>query len=293
MPPEDRWRTPPPARLPAALSPFVRSLHGYGARGMVPSVHRGLPGRTLTFVLALDDGLEVAPTTAAFAAGHLERHQAVLGGLHTEPAVVVQPGCWSGLQLDVSPLGARRLFGVPAAALPTDRYEAAAVLGPDLERLHDQLAGAVDWPARYAVVTGWLLARLAASDPGRTPRVVVEAWQLLERRHGSVGIAALAEQVGLDRRRLARAFVAELGVGPRTVGRLIRFEGARREVGAAAAAAGPLDLSGVAARHGYYDHAHLVRDFRAFSGLSPTGWLAAERANVQALPAGPTAGSAP
>ncbi|GAA1436508.1 helix-turn-helix domain-containing protein [Microlunatus lacustris] len=292
MPPDDRWRTPLPARLPAALTPFVRTLQGYGATGMVPSVHRGLPGHTLTFVLALDDGLEVAPTTAAFAAGRLERHRAVLGGLHTEPAVIVQPGRWSGLQVDVSPLGARRLFGVPAAALPTDHYDAAAVLGVDLDRLHDQLGGAAGWPERYAVVTRWLSGRLAASEPGRAPRAVVQAWRLLERHGGAVEVGALAEQVGLDRRRLARVFVAELGVAPRTVGRLIRFQGARRDVGAAAAAPGPLDLSGVAARHGNYDHAHLVRDFRAFSGLSPTRWVAAERANVQAAPAGPAAGSA-
>lgn len=292
MPPDDRWGTPPPARLPAALTPFVRTLQGYGAAGMVPSVHRGLPGRTLTFVLALDDGLEVAPTARAFAAGRLERQQAVLGGLHTEPAVVVQPGCWSGLQLDVNPLGARRVFGVPAAALPTGSYEAAAVLGPDLDRLHDQLAAAAGWSERYAVVIGWLLARLDASRPGRAPSAVVQAWRLLERRRGTIGVAALAEEVGLDRRRLARAFVAELGVGPRTAGRLIRFEGARRDVGTAAAGDGPLDLSGVAARHGYYDHAHLVRDFRAFAGLSPTRWVAAERANVQAPPPGPAAGSA-
>jgi AraC-like DNA-binding protein len=44
----------------------------------------------------------------------------------------------------------------------------------------------------------------------------------------------------------------------------------------------PLELSEVAASHGYYDHPHLVRDFTAFSGLSPTAWLREEFPNIQA-----------
>jgi hypothetical protein len=48
-----------------------------------------------------------------------------------------------------------------------------------------------------------------------------------------------------------------------------------------------LDLTDLAVTHGYLDHAHLVRDFTAFTGLSPTGWLRAERANVQADGADP------
>jgi AraC-like DNA-binding protein len=38
----------------------------------------------------------------------------------------------------------------------------------------------------------------------------------------------------------------------------------------------------IAAEHGYADQSHLVRDFVAFSGRSPTRWLAEEFGNVQA-----------
>jgi AraC-like DNA-binding protein len=292
VPPEDLWTQPPPAQLPVALRPYLRSLHGYGATGLTPAVHRGLPGRSLTLVLALDGGLTVAATAAAWAAGQAEHRTTVLGGLHTEPALVVQPGRWCGLQLDVSPLGARRLLGAPAAALPTDSFDGAAMLGPGVDRLHEQLAAAPGWEARYALVLRWLLDRLAVTEPGRTPTAVVRAWRQLERSRGAVGVGDLAEQLGMDRRRLARVFGAELGVTPKVAARLIRFEGARRGVAAAAARTGSLDLSGLAVRHGYYDHAHLVREFTQLAGLSPTAWLAAERANVQADGTPPAAGSA-
>ena len=44
----------------------------------------------------------------------------------------------------------------------------------------------------------------------------------------------------------------------------------------------PPALSDVAHACGYYDHAHLVRDFQAFLGCSPTTWLDEEFRNIQA-----------
>jgi AraC-like DNA-binding protein len=171
---------------------------------------------------------------------------------------------------------------VPAAALPTDTFDGRAVLGPSVDRLHEQLAGATGWDARYALVLQWLRQRLAGHRPGETPPAVVAAWRRLERSGGRLGVSALADDLGLDRRRLARVFTAELGVGPKVAARLIRFDAARRDVAVVAARPGPSDLSGVALRHGYYDHAHLVREFTALAGLAPTAWVAAERANQQA-----------
>ncbi|WP_375426471.1 helix-turn-helix domain-containing protein [uncultured Friedmanniella sp.] len=278
----DLWTTPAPAELPAPLRPFVGSVAGYGGAGLMPGVHRGLPGRSLTLVLAPDEPLGVAVTSADWAAGRVQHQHVTLSGLHTEPAFVAQPGRWSGVQVDVSPLGAHRLFDVPAGALPTDGFDGRAILGADADRVCEELAGAATWPDRYAVVLGWLLARLRAGAPGRVRTEVVRAWRLLEVRGGSASVAEVAEAVGVGPRRLAQLFRAELGVTPKVAARLMRFEAARREVALAARAPGPLGLSAVAVRHGYYDHAHLVREFTAFTGLSPTGWVAAEVANVQA-----------
>lgn len=191
---------------------------------------------------------------------------------------------------------------MPAAALPTDTFDGRAVLGRSVERLHEQLAAADGWDARYALVLRWLADRLARTGPGGTPPAVVAAWRRLERSGGRLGVGALADDMGLDRRRLARVFRAELGVAPKVAARLIRFDAARRDVAAAAVGPGPSDLSAVALRHGYYDHAHLVREFTALAGLAPTAWVAAERANaplprgradVQAGAAATSAGSTP
>jgi AraC-like DNA-binding protein len=62
----------------------------------------------------------------------------------------------------------------------------------------------------------------------------------------------------------------------------MRFNGAREALQSQLATAGRTDIARVAADFGYHDQSHLDRDFRGFTGLSPSRWLAHEFGNVQA-----------
>ncbi len=281
------WSNPPPLQVPQRLRPHVRAIYGYAAAGMTPGVHRGLPSDTLTLVLAIGDPLRTAVSWEHLRAGEVDAQHVVLGGLHTTSAVVLQPQCWAGVQVAVSPLGARALFGAPAAALPTGRWDARDLLGAPADQVSERLAEAVDWPARYAVVVDFFDDLISLSDPGRVPRPEVrEAWRVVVARAGRISVGAVARHVGLSPRRLSTLFAAELGLTPKVAARLVRFDTARVSVAATAVARGPLggslDLSRLAAELGFYDHAHLVREFRAFAGLSPSAWIGEEFRNVQA-----------
>ncbi|HEY7007493.1 MAG TPA: helix-turn-helix domain-containing protein, partial [Jatrophihabitantaceae bacterium] len=89
-----------------------------------------------------------------------------------------------------------------------------------------------------------------------------------------VSIASIARAVGWSERHLATRFRTEIGLTPKAAARVIRFDRARRMLRARTGA-------DVAARCGYFDQSHLVRDFVSFTGLSPSAWLAAEFGNVQ------------
>ncbi len=281
------WSNPAPLPVPQRLRSHVRAIYGYAASGIAPGVHRGLPSSTLTVVLPIGDPLRTAASWEAWQAGELDSSRLVLGGLHTTSALVVQPRAWAGVQLSVSPLGARSLFGAPAAALPTGQWDARDLLGPVVDRVAERLAAATDWDARYAVVLD-LLDELVRRSDARAPvrPEVRRVWELIQRQHGARAVADLAGEVGLSRRRLATLFAAELGPTPKLASRLARFDAARAAVARAAVtrghAAGSLDLSGIAADVGYFDHAHLVREFSDFAGLSPTAWVEEEFRNVQA-----------
>ena len=154
------------AGLPAAgLRPFISGYTGYRQAGVAPAVHRGLPSPFLTVIFTLDDPLEITAHPDPGQPGG--RYDTLVGGLHTAPALITHDGRQSGIQVALSPLGARALLGVPAGELASLDVEGADVLGPLAaeisERLQDArgLAPAVRDPQRSCC---W-----AAPGPGPPP----------------------------------------------------------------------------------------------------------------------------
>jgi AraC-like DNA-binding protein len=263
-------------RPTGAAASVVGAYHGYRQDGVPPARHLGLPSPFLTLIFTLDDPLHLAQ--------HVENRQparsydTLAGGLHTTPAVITHDGRQSGIQLQVHPYAARALFGLPAGELAGIDGDADTVLGRVALRIHERLHEATTWPERFAVLDeelGRVVAREARPGP---PPAVVNAWQLLRRSSGAFPIGTLADTVGYSDRRLSTLFDAEIGLSPKTAARVIRFDRARRAVQAAERG----QLGVIAAEHGYSDQSHLVRDFVAFTGRSPTRWLAEEFRNVQA-----------
>jgi AraC-like DNA-binding protein len=103
-------------------------------------------------------------------------------------------------------------------------------------------------------------------------------------------VEEIARRVGWSSRHLLDRFRAETGLTPKQAARVARFDRARRALAARTAAGRPADLAALAAAAGFADQAHLIREWRAFTGLAPTRWLAAEFGFVQD---GSMAGAAP
>jgi transcriptional regulator GlxA family with amidase domain len=138
------------------------------------------------------------------------------------------------------------------------------------------LRAATNWRARFTVVDEVLLRLAVARADAGPPPEVVEAWRLLVAGSRTVGEAA--DEVGWSVRRLSGRFGTELGVSPKTAARLGRFERARRRLQAAT----DVRLAELAADCGYYDQAHLAREFRELAGVPPSRLLAEEGRFVQA-----------
>ena len=142
---------------PLALRPLVAWYSGYREAGVPPARHRGLPSPYLTLIITLDDPLIIAehpdPRQPA------SRHGVLVGGLHTGPALITHGGRQSGIQLQVTPLGARALLGLPAGELASLDLEAADILGPFAAELHNRIRAAGTWAARFAVVDDLLSRR--------------------------------------------------------------------------------------------------------------------------------------
>ncbi|HTW02467.1 MAG TPA: helix-turn-helix transcriptional regulator [Streptosporangiaceae bacterium] len=280
---ESVWGLPVPV-----LRPFIERYVGYRQAGLAPGRHRGLPSPYLTVIFTLDDPLVLA--------GHPDPRQppdtyrTLVGGLHTSPALITHPGRQSGIQLLMSPLGARALLGMPAGELVSIDVEGPAVLGPLADQIGERLREAPDWPGRFAVLDQMLTSRLAAGPAG--PAVATEAgaevsraWCRLMSAGGRCSVSRLADETGWSERHLRGRFRDETGLTPKAAARVIRFDRARRLLQhRAAAGTGLPPLADLAADCGYYDQAHLAREFRELAGCAPSAWLAEEFRNVQAGP---------
>src|SRR5690349_6279119 len=208
------------ARPRGPLRAVVAENHGFRYRYVPPARHLGLPSPWLTVIVALDEPLHVARHPDAAQAP--DRYDALVGGLHTSPAVIEHDGAQSGIQLQLSPLGARALFGVPAGVLAGIDVCGTDLLGARASAVREQLCEAASWPRRFQVLDRELRRQLAESR--RPPAEVCQAWRMLRASSGTVSIAQVAREVGWSDRQLARGFRREIGLTPKAAARVIRFD---------------------------------------------------------------------
>ena len=264
-----------------ALSGLVDWYVGYRDAGVAPTTHRGLPSPGLTVIFTLDDPLTIAQhPDPAQPAGTFDT---LIGGLHTRPALITHQGSQSGIQLALNPLGARAMLGLPAAELAGIDVHGHEVLGGFAGRVQEQLRAAETWDDRFAIVDRALLSRLrAVGERAGVSAEVSFAWRRLLQSRGTVPVAELAAETGWSERHLRSKFLMETGLAPKAAARVIRFDRARRTLQRRAVAGEPLGLAELAASCGYFDQAHLDREFGLLAGCPPTTWVAAEFRNVQA-----------
>ena len=188
-----------------------------------------------------------------------------VAGIEDTASVVEYGGSWSCLDLKFTPLGAYTLLGLPMNELSGRVVDIADVLGPAGRRLVEAVAEAPTWERRFVLLDDFWRRR-AADGPAPSPEVA-RVWQRLTASGGRTPVGPLAAEVGWSNRHLITRFKEQVGLAPKSVGRIVRFQRLLDRLDRQ-----PLER--LAVECGYYDQAHLNRDFREFTGLTPTAYLA-------------------
>jgi AraC-like DNA-binding protein len=273
------WPVPEPLsdgalRQPAAaLRPFVEGYRGYRLEGFPAGIHKGLPSRHLTFIISFDRPVELAAGPDGTEGG---AYWAFVGGMHSQAAEIVHDGNQHGVSINVTPLGARALLGMPAGPLASNVVHLDDLLGSAAVELSDRLAAAPGWDERFDILDEVLLRATDLDSPDPPPEVV-RAWRRLVATGGGVEIGELAADVGWSRRHLSERFRAEVGLPPKVAARVLRFERARNLLSLPTRPS----LAAVAVACGYYDQAHFNREFAQMTGWTPTRWMAEDLPSVQ------------
>ncbi|MFD6366789.1 helix-turn-helix domain-containing protein [Streptomyces roseolus] len=269
-----------PARLPGV------GLAGFRQRGPA-RVDIGMiahPSVTLLVDLSDGDGLVYD------AHGRRERGSAVVGlvpgDLRFGGRAARGIEC---LQIRLSPVLAIAVLGA-STDLSGAVVSLEDVWGRDAGRVEERRRAAASWDERFTVALDALGRRMSAR-PSPDPEVAA-AWGMMLTSGGRVRVDSLANEVGWSRKRLWSRFRSQIGLTPKHAARLVRFDRAAHLLAAGEAPAQ------VAAVSGYADQAHLHREVKAFTGVTPTAvaaapWLAIDDVAWPTSSADPTPSASP
>jgi AraC-like DNA-binding protein len=186
-------------------------------------------------------------------------------GQITGPLLLRSAGPAKMIGIQFRPNGAARLLGLPISELT----DTAIALDDLQQRLFRQLEWVRDLasPTQSIKALDNILCSFAERDC-MDDQLVSNALRDIEYTGGCVSIKDVAARAGCSTRQLERRFEDSVGISPKLFSRMQRFQGVLR------IADGPhSNWVHAAARCGYYDQAHLIRDFREFSGKTPTSLL--------------------
>jgi AraC-like DNA-binding protein len=242
-------RPPAPALAGAVASVWVQHV----AADAAPYTHRTVPNGSAELTVRLGD-------------------EAHVQGPRTVPAVdTLVPGV-TVVGVRFRPGAAEPVLGLPAGELRNLTVDAADLWGRTAATLGERAAG-VRPDAALQLLEAEIAHRLDRAT--RPDPVVAEAVHRLMPWGGS-GVGELPYALAISERQLRRRCHAAVGVGPKALQRLLRFQGFLALVQRTLAATGapPADgLARLAADAGYADQAHLTRECVRLMGIPPAAFL--------------------
>jgi AraC-like DNA-binding protein len=230
-----------------------------------PEKERALPTGTVELVINLrEDRLQV------FDRQNTDRLRNFRGsmicGPHSEFFVIESGLDELILGVHFKPGGARPFLKVPTGELHNAHVSLDTLWGAKAVALRDRLLDPKTPEARFRILEQCLMAQVAW--PWAWHPAVAFALKEFQGVPHARTISDVAEQIGISQRRFIQVFRDEVGLTPKLFCRVRRFQEVLRLIGR-----GRVEWVDVALACGYYDQAHFINDFQAFSGLNPTAYV--------------------
>ncbi|MGE0129577.1 MAG: DUF6597 domain-containing transcriptional factor [Blastocatellales bacterium] len=184
-------------------------------------------------------------------------------GQMTQPVLISPTGPVQLLGIRFAPGGAMPFFSIPPGEL-TNTIAPLEDIATTLDReITGRVYEARGLSEKARIVEALLLKQMHAKEERGAS--LQEAISEIVRNGGQISIDQLASDLGISGRQLERRFLSEVGIGPKLLCRILRFQQVFRAVERE-----DKNWARIAADCGYYDQAHLIRDFRQFAGQTPS-----------------------
>jgi AraC-like DNA-binding protein len=231
-------------------------------------------GRPHLVINLSEDAVRVFPQVMNASCDTLDG--SVFCGAHSSPYAIL-PTAAVVIGVHFRAGGAYPLLRMPAEELHDFRIPLAELYGSAAAELREQLLDARSAAARFAILERFLLRRLQGSHLlHRAVRYAVSAFE----HDAFLSVAGVLGKIGLSERRFSQVFSEQVGLTPKLFQRVRRFQ----RTMASMPSHGEVDWAGTASANGYYDQAHLINDFRAFSSVTPSEFFASRILQRNHLP---------
>ncbi|MCH8542276.1 MAG: helix-turn-helix domain-containing protein [Alcanivorax sp.] len=261
------------------LSRYISELWIASSPGLPFCRERLLPDGRATLVIPLTDN----PATlyeGPYGARKAHFTGPFICGVHTRDITIDTVTQKHVMGASFLPGGSQPFLGGSSRVLHNETLNLAEFWGDRSLTLHEQLLAATDDAQRFRLLESALLQQLILSPhPAVTEAVARLSLNPAQR------ISPLANELGLGQRRFQQIFTDTVGVPPKVFARLQRFTNLLYRTTNLQEA----DWSLLALDNGYYDQAHLIREFRAMSGMTPETYLRSERRMIHHMPILPPA----
>ncbi len=250
----------------AGLRGIVEDIVGYRENGRALSGQVEMAALVVPLIISFGAPFNIAlgrPPEAS------DTYGSFTAGLFAGHVVIDSCGAAECIQIDFTPLGAYRFFGLPMRELANRMVTLDDLGDRDIAGLRQRLWNEPDWNTRLDHAEDFVTERLRRNTP--SDPAMTWAFDQISASKGTLRIEKLAERLDWSRKHLARRFQSEFGLPPKAIARMIRFHNALDTARTESEA----DWAEIAAACGYADQAHLTREFVEFSGTTPNRWRSA------------------
>lgn len=188
-------------------------------------------------------------------------------GLHTRPYEVRFRNHVHAFGIRFKPEGIYNLFGIPASQFLEQFEDMELVLGRHFRDFCSRLREACGISQKLEHTRRYLLAQLQNNHPETT--YLNHAADLIRRANYTTKVDELPGKVYISRRQLEREFKRKVGVSPKQYMRIARLNAINRYLQTGT----QISLSKLSLETGFADQAHLCREFKTFSGVSPVKFM--------------------
>lgn len=185
-------------------------------------------------------------------------------GLQLKPVIFNSRQSINVFSIEFTPAGFMHFFNLPCSELELTPQYVHSSWFPDYQYLFEKLSLFQHFSDRINFLNSYFLGKLR-SHPDQ--KKIAQLHRLISDHSLTPTVKQLAEATFTTERSLGRFFNRYFGVSPKLYIRLCRFE---KIVAAINNQRGLCKLTDIALEFGFYDQAHFINDFKAFTGISPT-----------------------